>query len=155
MNAQHQSETHEPAPSEEELLAMAYADCELSPEESVSFEARMEREPELVHRVAEHHALDVLARRIAPLEPMDRDWATLQLDPIFKGTVGMGWVLLIAATAISFALAVWGVATNNDISLLHRGLILTSLLGFTLLFLSVVWRRVRAIPLDPYRHVER
>ncbi len=157
MNAQntHSANAPDAEPSEEELLAMAYADGEMSPEEAVSFEARMEAEPRLVHRVAEHHALDVLARRITPPEPADRDWAALQLDPLYRGTVGVGWILLIVATAISFALAVWAVATNEGISYIHRGLILSSLLGFTLLFLSVLWRRIRAIPLDPYRHVER
>ncbi len=156
MNARHQNLAGADAePSEEELLAMAYADGEMTPEESLRFESRMEAEPELVHRVAEHHALDVLARRIAPKEPADHDWAALQLDPLYQGTVGAGWFLLIAATALSFALAVWAVATNEGISYLHRGLILSSLLGFTLLFLTVLWRRIRAIPLDPYRHVER
>ena len=157
MNAQNQHSTSDAdvEPTAEELLAMAYADGEMTPEESLRFEGRMEAEPDLVHRVAEHHALDVLARRKAPMEPADRDWAALQLDPLYQGTVGAGWFLLIAATAISFALAVWAVATNDGISYLHRGLILSSLLGFTLLFLTVVWRRIRAIPLDPYRHVER
>lgn len=147
--------TPEGEPSEEELLAMAYADGEMSPEEAVRFETRMEVEPQLVHRVAEHHALDVIARRVAPPEPADYDWTVLQLDPVFRGTVGAGWILLIVATAASFALAVWGVATNEGISYVNRGLILSSLLGFTLLFLSVVWRRMRAIPLDPYRHIQR
>lgn len=156
MNAQnHISPSADAEPSEEELLAMAYADGEMTPEESLRFESRMEAEPRLVHQVAEHHALDVLARRIAPREPADYDWAALQLDPLYQGTVGAGWFLLIAATALSFALAVWAVATNEGISYLHRGLILSSLLGFTLLFLTVLWRRIRAIPLDPYRHVER
>lgn len=155
MTAQNTQSAAEAEPSEDDLLAMAYADGEMSPEEAVSFEARMEAEPRLVHRVAELHALDVLARRIAPPEPADRDWTALQLDPLYRGTVGIGWFLLIAATAISFALAVWAVATNEGISYVHRGLILSSLLGFTLLFLSVLWRRIRAMPLDPYRNVER
>ncbi|MFT5734322.1 MAG: anti-sigma factor RsiW [Planctomycetota bacterium] len=150
-----QASSPEAEPTEDELLAMAYADGEMSPEEAVGFETRMEAEPRLVHRVAEHHALDVLARRLSPPEPADRDWAALQLDPLYRGTVGIGWILLIVATTVSFALAVWAVATNEGISYVYRGLILSSLLGFTLLFLSVVWRRIRAIPLDPYRHIER
>lgn len=134
---------------------MAYADGELSREEAVAFETRMESEPGLVHLVAENHALDVLARRVAPREPADHDWAELRNDPAFKATVGAGWVLLTIAGLVSLALVVWAIATNAAISPAGRSVILGSLGGLLLLFLSVLWRRVRAFPLDPYRHVER
>ena len=126
-----------------------------SAEEVVQFEVRLEREPGLAHLVAEHHALDVLARRVAPREPADFEWKRLQSDPLFRSSVGLGWGLVIAAAAISLVLVIWGVTTNESLSVLERGLILGSLAGFALLFLSVLWRRLRTYPLDPYRHVER
>ncbi len=156
MNATRQpAQPDDTPPSAEELQAMAYADGELSREETVQFERRMEVEPGLVHLVAENHALDVLARRLAPREPADHNWADLRQDPAFRATVGAGWVLVLIAAAVSFALAIWAIATNSSISPIGRSVILGSLAGFVLLFLSVLWRRVRAFPLDPYRHVER
>lgn len=144
-----------PPPSEDELLAMAYADGELQREEAVQFETRMENEPHLVHLVAEHHALDVLARRVAPPEPADRDWADLKKDPAFKATVGAGWMLVVIGASMSLLLGIWAVATNHSISPIGRSVILGSLVGFGLLFASVAWRRARSFPLDPYRHIER
>ncbi|MEM6672558.1 MAG: hypothetical protein AAF726_06915 [Planctomycetota bacterium] len=142
-------------PTEDELLAMAYADGELSAEDLVRFELRLESEPGLTHMVAEHHALDVLARRVAPPEPADHQWKRLRSDPVFRSSVGLGWTLVIVSAVISFVLAVWGVGTNEALSLLTRLLILGSLFGFVLLFLTVLWRRLSTYSLDPYRHVER
>ncbi|MEC8494787.1 MAG: hypothetical protein VXZ39_07690, partial [Planctomycetota bacterium] len=62
----------EGAPPPDELLAMAFADGELSPEERLAFEQRMVREEGLARLVSEHMALDVLARRVAPKEPLPR-----------------------------------------------------------------------------------
>ncbi|MEM1448575.1 MAG: hypothetical protein AAF957_11350 [Planctomycetota bacterium] len=145
----------ETPPSGDELLAMAYADGELSSEATSEFESRLRTEPALAHLVAEHRALEVLSRRVAPLEPADHEWNRLREDPVFKTSVGLGWSLVVAGAAISFVLAVWGVATNDSLPVWGRALILASLAGFVLLFLSVLWRRLRTYPLDPYRHVER
>lgn len=142
-------------PTEDELLAMAYADGELSGEDVVKFEVRLESEPGLVHLVAEHHALDVLSRRVAPPEPADFEWKRLRGEPVFRASVSLGWSLVILASAISFVLAVWGVSTNESLTILERSLILGMLAGFVMLFLTVLWRRLRTYPLDPYRHVER
>ena len=49
----------------------------------------------------------------------------------------------------------FGVATNDSLSAPTRVGILGALLGFLLLFLTVAARRLRTLPLDPYRHVER
>ena len=142
-------------PSQDELLAMAYADGELSTEDALHFETRLSGEPALTRLLAEHHALDVLARRIAPPEPADHEWSRLKVDPLFRASASLGWSLVIAGAAFSFALAIWGISTNEALSLWQRVLILGSLLGFLLLFVSVLWRRVRSYPLDPYRHVQR
>lgn len=143
------------SPSPDELLAMAFADGELSPEERLAFEKRLTKEEALGILVAEHMALDVLARRVAPREPQDFEWARLQLDPVYKTSVSLGWMLVIVGSLATLALTVYGVATNESLTPLTRVFILSALLGFLLLFLSVLMRRLRTLPLDPYRHVER
>lgn len=145
----------ERAPSKDELLSMAYADGELSPEERLEFEKRLGDEPALARHVAEYLALDVISRRVAPPEPQDHEWARLQLEPLFAGTMSTGWKLVIAGSLATLALTVFGVATNEGLSIFTRLAILTALLGFVLLFLTVLIRRLRTFELDPYRHVER
>ena len=142
-------------PTPDELLAMAFADGELSPEERLAFEKRLTHESALGQLVAENMALDVLARRIAPKEPQDHEWARLQLDPFYRTSVFLGWMLVILGSLATLALTIFGVATNESLTPLIRILILSSLLGFLLLFLSILMRRLRTLPLDPYRHVER
>jgi anti-sigma factor RsiW len=53
---------------------MAYADGELSMEGRREFEGRMLAEPKLGRFVAEHRALEILARHAAPPEPIDTEW---------------------------------------------------------------------------------
>ena len=142
-------------PSEDELLSMAYADGELSAEERLTFEQRLGAEPALARHVAEYLALDVISRKVAPPEPQDHEWARLQLEPLFAGTLSTGWKLVIAGSLATLALTVFGVATNEGLSIFTRLAILTALLGFVLLFLTVLMRRLRTFELDPYRHVER
>lgn len=154
MDATNQQTTG-PDPTPDELLAMAYADGELSVDEAKRFEERLRSESSLVRAVAEHQAVEVLARRSAPPEPADHDWASLQLDPVFRTSQGLGWILVIVGLSVSALMAVWGMATNEGMSLLLRCTILGCLIGFVLLFLTVLWRRMRAYPLDPYRNVER
>ena len=69
--------------------------------------------------------------------------------------MSLGWLLVIVGSLATLALTVYGVATNESLTPLMRILILSSLLGVLLLFLSVLMRRLRTLPLDPYRHVER
>lgn len=142
-------------PSSDELLAMAFADGELSAEERLSFEQRMVHEEQLGRLVAEHMALDVLARRVAPKEPQDHEWERLRLNPLFSGSRSTGWFLLVLGSVLTLALTVFGVATNESLSAPMRVGILGALLGLLLLFITVAARRLRTLPLDPYRHVER
>ncbi|MEC8496395.1 MAG: hypothetical protein VXZ39_15815, partial [Planctomycetota bacterium] len=91
----------------------------------------------------------------APKEPQDHEWERLRLNPLFVGTRSSGWALLALGSVTTLALTVFGVATNESLSIPTRVGILGALLGFLLLFLTVAARRLRTMPLDPYRHVER
>ena len=105
----------ESAPPPDELLAMAFADGELTPEERLAFEQRMVHEEGLARLVSEHMALDVLARRVAPKEPQDHEWERLRLNPLFIGSRSTGWVLLVLGSVATLALTVFGVATNESL----------------------------------------
>lgn len=151
--SQHQPE--EPPPGEDELLAMAYADGELGPDEAAAFVTRLRAEPKLLRLVAEHRALDVLARQVGLPEPAEIDWSNLREDRTHRGITLAGWILLVASAAIGTAVASWAFLLDTTVPAPARILKGAGVLGLTLLFCSVLRRRLRAIPLDPYRHLQR
>ncbi len=148
-------EPEEPPPGEDELLAMAYADGELDPDEAAAFVTRLRAEPELLRLVAEHRALDVLARQVGLPEPAEIDWSNLREDRTYRGTTLAGWVLVIASAAVGAAMASGAFLFDDTVPAPARILAGASVLGLALLFSSVLRRRLRAIPLDPYRHLQR
>jgi len=145
----------EPPPSEDELLAMAYADGELGAEEATNFSARLKAEPALLRLVAEHRALDVLARQVGHPEPAEIDWSDLKEDRTYRGTTAAGWILLTLSVSIGVAIASGEFLLDDTVPAPTRILAGAGVLGLALLFGSVLRRRLRAIPLDPYRHLQR
>ena len=145
----------EPPPGADELMAMAYADGELGAEEAAAFSARLKGDPALLHLVAEHRALDALARQVGHPEPAEIDWAVLKADPTHRGTTVAGWVLLAASALIGAAIASGSFLLDDTVPFPARALAGAGVLGLALLFSAVLRRRLRAIPLDPYRHVQR
>lgn len=142
-------------PTADQLLAMAYADGELGAAERAAFQARLAREPELRREVARHHSLEVLARRLAPPEPLDHEWQRLALDPLQRGTVGLGW-LAFAVGALGLAgLAFWRFVSDDSIDAVERGLVASFVVGAGALLAAAVRARLRTLPFDPYRNVER
>ena len=71
--------------SSDEMLAMAYADGEMSPAERVAFEARLRQEPALADQVAEMRGLTLVTRNLIPPEPEDREWRKIARDPPAPG----------------------------------------------------------------------
>ena len=141
-------------PTQDELMAMAYADGELPVESRRTFEARMLHEPALARLVAEHRALEILGRRAAPPEPIDSEWRRLDRDPLVRWTELCGWALFIAG---GVGLALYGIyqVWLSDMESLPKTLVLATIAGFLLLFLVMVHARLATLPFDPYRNVER
>ena len=152
---QSQRQPEEPPPDEYELLAMAYADGELGPDEASAFVTRLRAEPELLRLVEEHRALHVLARQVGLPEPAEIDWSNLREDRTYRGTTLAGWILLVASVAIGAAVASGTLLLDTTVPAPARILAGAVVLGLALLFSSVLRRRLRAIPLDPYRHLQR
>lgn len=155
VGAMHDTEGADAEPSADELLAMAYADGELGAAERAAFDARLALEPQLCRAVARHRALEVLARRLAPAEPLDHEWRRLASDPWQRGALGIGWAGLgIGAFGLA-VLALWRFLRDDSVNGLERGLVLTLVVGATALLVATIRARLRTLPLDPYRNVER
>jgi anti-sigma factor RsiW len=143
-----------PHPGRDELLAMAYADGELSGTEREAFAARLAHEPELAREVVRHHKLAVLARRLAPPEPMDHEWRRLERSRVQRaGRLGL-WMLAAGLAGLA-ALGVFALLADPDTSLAVKVLVGVAALGLALALGAAFHARMRTRPYDPYTEVER
>ena len=141
-------------PTADQLQAMAYFDGELNAEERASFEQRMQLEPDLAREVSEYRALQILARQMAPPEPMDHEWARLELDPTQRSLNSLGWVAFVGGALGLAGFGIWGIATEDG-PLLPRALTIALIGGMLVLLLGTVRARLRTMPYDSYREVQR
>lgn len=142
-------------PTREKLLAMAYADGELDGDARREFEALLERRPDLVDEVAAHQRLLVLSRQAAGAEPMDHEWARLARDPLHRvGTDGALWLLALATLGL-LGYAGYAIVTVEGLAPALRALLGLLLTGTLVLFLATLRARLRTLPFDPYRDLER
>jgi len=145
----------EAEPTADQLLAMAYADGELDAAARHSFESRLAGDTALAREVAKHRAFAVLARRSAAPEPADYEWRRLAADPLQRGTLGVGWVALSVGVLGLLGLYLWRFLVDDSVEWVERALVLSATVGGLALLAAAVRARLRTLPLDPYRNVER
>ena len=134
---------------------MAYADGELSGEALAAFERRLAQEPALARELVELQALNVVARSEAPLEPADHEWRRLELDPVQRPGLGLGWLLVIIAALLLGAQLVISIASDTNLAPVTRILAVSGVLGIGLLAGMTLRERLRVIPFDPYSKIQR
>lgn len=144
----------EKEPTRDQLLAMAYADGELSTESRRAFEARLSTEPELATEISEYRALQVITRQFAPPEPMDYEWQRIAEDPVEKAGHGLGWMLLVGGSVGLAGAGLLAIA-RSEMEVWAKGSIVATLAGFFVLLLMTTQDRLRTLDLDPYRKVKR
>jgi anti-sigma factor RsiW len=141
-------------PTREELLAMAYADGELSGTEREEFERVLERRADLRELVARELRLDVLARASAGPEPMDLEWRAMDAEPLHRATLGVGLTLVLAG----LALGAFGLLYFLWASALPRAVpigVTAAMAGATVLGARALRARLRTQALDPYTEIRR
>ena len=139
-------------PTTEELVAMAYVDGELDEGARLSFEARLAQDPELCKEVAEYRSLQVLARSMAPPEPMDHEWARLDEDPIQRSLRALGGAGLLGGTVGLMAWSIYRLTQDEEPG---ARLVLALIFGLLVLLLATIRGRMRTYHLDPYRNIKR
>jgi anti-sigma factor RsiW len=147
-------ETPQGHPTRDELLAMAYADGELTPEAHEQFRVRMQHEPKLAKAVSDHQRLALVARQLAPPEPMDYEWQRIAEEGHSRAWAGLAWALMFVG---GLGLAGWAVLEvyRSELDPLAKTLSGALLVGILLLFLYTLRNRLRTLPFDPYTEVQR
>ena len=146
--------TPPPEPSEDELLAMAYADGELNEEARREAAHRMASDEAFALRVAHYQRLDVTART-ALQEPQDIAHAKLAAEPTQRAALGLGWAALSVGLVGFYAWIFYVMVRDPEMPTTLKVLMLTGIGGFLLLFLAVLRKRLRELPFDPYTKVQR
>jgi len=141
-------------PTRDELLAMAYADGELAADERAAFEERLASEEALALEVAELKRLELLARHAVGPEPMDTEWARLRDDPVHRA--GSGLALSLCAVGAVGGLG-WLVLelVRSSFSPTLKAILAALLIGLVLMVAMAVRARLKTLPYDPYREVQR
>jgi len=141
-------------PTRDELFAMAYVDGELAEPARGEFERRLAQEPALRREVSALRDLELLARQAAPKEVADHEWAALAREPVQRATLGLGATLLVGGVLV---LATYGTfeLLRAELSPWLKWPLVAVLLGGAFLFGSVLRGRLRTLPHDPYRKVQR
>lgn len=141
-------------PTENELLAMAYADGELTAEARADFERAMGSDLELRSEVSELKRLEVMARTSAPKEPLDYEWERVRSETVHVAGIRAGW--LCASVAIMSGI-VWLLyaAACSDFAFAFKLCLFSAVGGFFLLLAMTLRVRLLTLKHDPYRDVKR
>jgi len=141
-------------PTQDQLLAMAYADGELAREDRRDFEQRLSQEPALVREVAQLKKLELLGRQVAAPEPMDYEWDRLRNDPVQRLGWGLGWSLFMLGGVGATGWMGYEIL-GSDMELLPKVLFGSLFLGGIALFMTTLRGRLRTLPHDPYTEIKR
>jgi len=142
-------------PTQGELLAMAYVDGELVGDERTGFETRLAGDSELARHVAHYRTLEVLARQMAPPEPADHEWTRLEGEVLHGVGSKLGWGLVGLGGLGLATYGVVGLAAADSIPGGPKACLLCLVGGLGLLLALTIRARVRLLPFDPYRKVQR
>jgi len=141
-------------PSDDQILAMAFADGELEGAARIEFEARLARDPALALEVTAQKRLHLLAREAAGPEPMDHEWKRIESSRAHRSARGLAWTLIATG---SFGLAGWAIAEElrSGLPVVPKISIALLLAGLAMLFLITLRNRLRTMPYDPYTQIKR
>jgi len=141
-------------PTQDQLLAMAYADGELARDACRQFEQRLALEPALVREVAQLKKPELLGRQVAAPEPMDYEWDRLRRDPVQRLGWTIGWGLLMLGSLSATGWVAFEFY-RSDLELVPRLVFGSLFVGGLALFLVTLRGRLRTLPHDPYTEIKR
>ncbi len=140
-------------------LLMAEVDQEISGEEREELESALEENPDLRNELEAFQRLKEVTDTMSPLKPPGETWDGYWEDVYRRLERGIAWVLVSLGTIVLGTWALWSVARglieDTAIPTFVRWSLLALLLGFVILFVSVLRERLFMEKSDPYKDVVR
>jgi hypothetical protein len=104
--------------------------------------------------VADELRLGLIARACAGPEPADFEWRRIARDPLQRSLGWIGWMLAGTGALGALLWVVWFARDERARSVDQAG-VRGLMAGLAILFGLTLRARLRTLPLDPYRDVQR
>lgn len=141
-------------PAFDEALLSGYVDGELTQAEDQKVRIYLEDHPEARTVVAEIERLRNAARATSFKVPEDQLWDERPRSRASWVARTLGWVGVLGAAGAVVGVGTWDLATS-PLGALPKLVAFAALFGLGSLFLSVLLDRLRSLPHDRYRRVEK
>ena len=138
----------------DETLLSGYLDGELTQSEDQRVRIYLEDHPEARRLLEEMTTVRETTRSTRFEVPEDLQWDEHPRGPLSRLTRGFGWLLIVAWLLGVGGYGLWQLLTSPE-HLLEKLLVVGSVAGFALLFLSVLLDRLRDMKTDRYRRIRK
>jgi len=138
----------------EERLS-AYLDDELTQQEAQKVQAALRRSPELQRNLEDLRRLREEVRQLDFPQPTENEWRKVMSGVTFKATRGLGWLLWVGAAVVLIGYGLYEFADDPSVALIERLGVFVMLAGVALVFLTVLWERIKAYKHDKYKDIEK
>lgn len=148
------SERKTPSPEVQALLVKA-ADGELNERERRELERLAQQDPTVSAEIEELRAASRALSDYGLRDPNPDDWAHFERSLLPRGERALGWLLLLAGTAVLVGLALFGLFTDVEVPLAAKiggGALIG---GLAVLAIHVGRRALRERRRDPYKDIVR
>ncbi len=147
--------TREEPLTEREALMMGYVDDELPQADRRRFEAMLAEDPALAAEVADYRTMLDMGHAAAALEPTERELRRFWSRFHNRAEWRLGWSLLLGGIAVLVAFGLYEVIVADDLPVVVKVAVLSTIVGGSLLGFSVLRQRRLQSRFDRYRGVTR
>jgi anti-sigma factor RsiW len=138
-----------------EARLSAYLDGELTQQDSQHVEVCLRRDAALRRQLEE---LTRVREQVGMLDrpvPSGDEWSAVMANVTSRATRGVGWLLWIGGAVVLVAYGIYEFLTDPTVEAIERICVLAILLGAFLVFMTVVFERIRTSASDKYKDVEK
>ena len=136
-----------------EVSISGYLDGELTQQESQRIEIHLQNCPECSKTFENLEKAQQAAKQLLIEQPSKEEWSAMENQIFAKVTRGFGWSILIVWSVVTVVYAAFQYAIAPNEPFIEKILVFGFFLGVALLFLSVLYERLREAKTDRYKGV--
>lgn len=137
------------------IWIMGYIDGELNREDREKVEAHLDSCSQCRSELEKYQKLEEVTKTVRLNEPSDEEWEKFWSNIYNRIERKAGWFLLIAGISVLAAYSIYRIAASPKLSPAVKSGTLLLLLGFIVLFISVLRGHFALRKFDQYRDVQR